>query len=371
MKVPLSRPSISSDMVKAVNDVFSNERLVGGRSVELFEDDFSNYIGTNTAISVSSGASALFLILKAMNIKRGDLVLTSSATFIATANAISHCGATPVFVDINKLDNNMAVQELGKALDKHKTKIKAVLPVHLYGRPVDIEGILRIAGEYDIPVVEDACQAHGASYGSKKAGNLGYAAAFSFYTSKNITVGGDGGMITTNDYELAKKIKQLRNQGSNEGNRYLHEFIGYNMRLNTINAAFGRIQLKYIDQWLKNRREISRRYMSRLKKVREIRLQLKDDDKIKSAWHLFVIKTNERDKLKEYLENNLIETGIHYPIPVHLQPPYLADSKSPRRSLKNTEEWSQEILSLPIFNEMSREENEYVIERIIQYYEGM
>ena len=237
MKVPLSRPSISSDMVKAVNDVFSNERLVGGRSVELFEDDFSNYIGTNTAISVSSGASALFLILKAMNIKRGDLVLTSSATFIATANAISHCGATPVFVDINKLDNNMAVQELGKALDKHKTKIKAVLPVHLYGRPVDIEGILRIAGEYDIPVVEDACQAHGASYGSKKAGNLGYAAAFSFYTSKNITVGGDGGMITTNDYELAKKIKQLRNQGSNEGNRYLHEFIGYNMRLNTINAV--------------------------------------------------------------------------------------------------------------------------------------
>lgn len=368
MKVPLSRPVISGEMIKAVNDVFSNERLVGGRSVKLFEDDFSEYIGTNNAIAVSSGTSALFLILKAMNIKKGDIVLTTSATFIATANAISHCGATPVFVDINKQDNNMAIQELEKVLDKHKTKVKAVLPVHLYGRPVDIEGILKIASEYDVPVVEDACQAHGASYGPKRAGNLGYAAAFSFYTSKNITVGGDGGMITTNDHELAKKIRQLRNQGSSEENRYLHEYIGYNMRLNTINAAFGRVQLKYIDQWIKNRREISKRYNSRLKKVREIRPPLEDDYKVKSAWHLFVIKTKERDKLSRYLKNNLIETGIHYPIPVHLQSPYFAGFKSSRRSLRNTEEWSQEILSLPIFNEMSREENDYVIEKIIQYY---
>lgn len=371
MIIPLSRPVINEEMVTALKDAIYNERLVGGKSVDLFEKEFADYVGSRYAVSVNSGTSALFLIMKAMGIKRGDIVITTSATFIATVNAISESGGTPLFVDIDKEDNNISVRKLEDALNSlDRKRVKAILPVHLYGRPADMDSILRIANEVGVPVIEDACQAHGAIYKARRAGSMGIASAFSFYTSKNMTVAGDGGMVVTNDEEVADKIRQLRNQGSSKNDKYLHERVGYNFRLNTINAAFGRVQLRHLDDWLNNRRKIVDVYNSKLKNVGGVVLPPNDDDLIRSAWHLFVIKTNRRDNLKEYLQNKSVETGIHYPIPVHMQPPYSRRRLLASAGLENTEIWSKNVLSLPIYNDMKVDDANFVAERVTEYFEG-
>ncbi len=368
MKVPLSKPCINDEMINEVVKALKNEKLVGGESVESFETQFSDYIGTQHAVAVNSGTSAIFLILKAMGIKQGDYVIVPSATFIATVNSVFNCGALPLFADIEGDSNNISPNKIVEFFEIYGKKIKAIMPVHLYGRPANMKEILEIGNKYNVPVIEDACQAHGAKYKGEKTGSIGYAAAFSFYSSKNMTVGGDGGMVTTNDKDLADKIKQLRNQGSSMTNRYLHEIVGYNFRLNSINAAIGKVQLKYIDIWNNNRNKIAKFYYNELKNISTIKLP-NEESGMESSWHLFVIRTHGRDKLSAFLKQNGIETGVHYPIPIHLQPAYKFLNKG-NYELFETEKWSKEVLSLPIFNEMTIEEAKFVSDFIKEYYGG-
>lgn len=320
--IPLSRPIINEEMINAATKALKEERLVNGESVRLFEQDFAEKFGYGYAATTNSGTSALFLSLMARGISEGDIVIVPSATFVATINSIIYTGATPLFVDVSLADYTIDVEMVQRAIDDYGDKVKAIVPVHLYGRPANMSKVMDIASKHQIFVLEDACQAHGAVYHGRYTGSLGHAAAFSFYSSKNMTVGGDGGMVVSNDPMLIDKVRVLRNQGSSEKNRYENRVIGFNFRLNTINAAIGRVQLKYIDSWLQNRRQISKWYLQGLKRFTD-RINLPPTDGgIISAWHLFVIRYKLRDNLKDFLSAKGVETGIHYPIPAHLQLAY-------------------------------------------------
>ena len=367
MKVPFSKPVINEGMVKAAVDCLYSDRLVGGKSVSEFENDFAKFVGTKYAVGVSSGTASLFLSLKALGIGENDLIITQSATFIATANAVSQTGAKPVFVDINNNDTTISLKELKKAIKKYGDKIKGIIPVHLYGRTGDLDVILEEASSNGIPIIEDACQAHGATFLNKKAGSFGELGAFSFYSSKNMTVAGDGGMVTTNNQELAESIRVLRNQGSSIENKYKNDVLGYNFRLNSINAAIGNVQLKFLDSWNKRRREVANKYSNILKDYKDLTLPPDDDDKIKSSWHIYSIRIKQRERFMNYLKSKNIETGIHYPIPVHLQIPYRDKIKGKSLSLDNTEKWAKENVSLPIFNEITDEEVDYVLD-VVKYF---
>ncbi|WMT44449.1 MAG: DegT/DnrJ/EryC1/StrS aminotransferase family protein [Cuniculiplasma divulgatum] len=362
MKVPFSRPVINETMINAAIECLRNDRLVGGKSVTEFENNFAEYVGTKHAVAVNSGTAALFLSLKSLGIGENDLVLTQSATFIATANAISQTGAKPIFLDINNHDTTISLQQLITAIKKYGQKIKAILPVHLYGRTGELGPILEVASDFGIPVVEDACQAHGATFKNKKAGSFGELGAFSFYSSKNMTVGGDGGMVTTNNEELAESIRILRNQGSSKENRYKNDVMGYNFRLNSVNASIGNVQLHLLDSWNKRRKQVATIYHKRFETFEKIGLPPADSDDIKSSWHIYSVRIKQREKLINYLKSKNIETGIHYPIPVHLQVPYVENMGQYHFSLENTEKWASENVSLPIYNDITDEELEYVIE---------
>lgn len=368
MKVPLAKPIITKEMSDAAVDCLENDRLVSGRAVSEFERDFSKYIGTKYAVAVNSGTAALFLSLKALNVGIGDYVITQSATFIATANSIVQTGAKPIFVDIEKTDNCIQVSQVKQALKDKGPLIKAIIPVHLYGRTGDISELVEVSDDYNVPIIEDACQAHGASFKYKKAGNLGRAAAFSFYSGKNMTVGGDGGMITTNNQEIMEKISILRNQGSSPANKYNHIYIGYNFRLNSVNAAIGRIQLKHLDTWNFRRREISKKYLEKFSLLSKLISPPADTSTIKSAWHIYSIQVKERQSFIDYMKERGIETGIHYPIPVHKQKPYTNKKKIIPYSMENTENWAKINTSLPIYGTMSDNEIDYVIESIKKYF---
>jgi len=368
MKIPLMKPFLDNEILHQVSYVLKNERFLRGKSVEEFEKEFAKFIGTKYAIAVNSGTSALYLSLIAMGIKKGDLVITTPETFIATANAILYVNAKPLFADISLETYNIDPQKIEILLKKYKKKVKAIIPVHLYGYPCEMDAILEIAEKYDVKVLEDACQAHGATYNSKRIGSFGIAGAFSFYPSKNMTVCGDGGMITTNDDKIAEITMMLRDVGRSQKKRYLHEYIGYTARMNTINAAIGRVQLRHLEEWNEKRRKIAEEYSKKLQGIGDIILPPKESNKIKSAWHLYVIRTKYRDKLKEYLECKGIQCGIHYPIPVHLQPPYRKMGFS-EGMYPNAERLSKEILSIPIYPSMSKREIEYVITNIEKFYE--
>lgn len=368
MKVPFSRPVVNETMINSAMNCLQEDRLVGGQSIKEFENNFAKFIGTKYAIALNSGTAALFLSLKSLGIGENDLVLTQSATFIATANAISQTGAKPVFLDINKHDTSISLQQLRTAIEQYKGKIKAILPVHLYGRTGELDTILETASDFGIPIVEDACQAHGSIFKNKKAGSFGELGAFSFYTSKNMTVGGDGGMVTTNNQELAESIRVLRNQGSSNENRYKNDVIGYNFRLNSVNAAIGNSQLSFLDSWNERRKEVSSIYNEQFESIEEMDLPPPDSEDIRSSWHIYSIRMKQRGKLIDFLKSKDVETGIHYPIPVHLQLPYLKSREQFHFSLENTERWAIENVSLPIFNDISDEELEYVVKTIKDFF---
>ena len=239
VRIPFSKPAMTKEMTDAATECLMNDRLVNGLSLKEFEDSFASYIGTRYAVAVSSGTAALLLSLKSIGIGKGDIVITQSASFIATANAIVHAGATPLLIDIDNETLELKEDQLKEAIKRYGNKIKAIIPVHLYGRMQDIEKISEVKGAEGIPVIEDACQAHGAELNGKKAGSIGAAGAFSFYSSKNMTVGGDGGMITTDDPEIRDEALSMRNQGAYNGDRYRNDIIGYNFRLNSVNATIG------------------------------------------------------------------------------------------------------------------------------------
>lgn len=367
MEIPFSKPAMSKEMIDAASECLISDHFVNGKSVREFEESFAQYIGTKYAVAVNSGTSALYLSLLSLGIKKGDIVVTQSATFVATANAIVQTGATPLFVDVDSDSLELNKDQFHRALKKYGSRIKAVIPVHLYGRTQDLYAILDMLSEENIPIIEDACQAHGSELNGKKAGSIGKAGAFSFYSSKNMTVGGDGGMITTNDLEIRDKALSLRNQGASKGDRYKNDVIGYNFRLNSVNAAIGKVQLKYLDEWNKKRSSIARFYNDELSNYPEFILPNRDTVINKSSWHIYSVRTDKRERLIQHLSRNGIETGIHYPIPVHLQIAYKSVISLVPFKMNNTEKWATKNLSLPIYGTMDLESANEVVNQMVAY----
>lgn len=354
-------PVINKDMKKAAMQVLENEMLVGGESVIKFEEVFAKYVGTDYAISTNSGSSALLLVFHAINLNFGDNVVAPSATFIATLNGACLLGANPLFCEIGS-NYLISSGQLEKIL--YKNKIKCVIPVHLYGHPCDMSSILDIAKYKNVTLIEDAAQAHGAQHKNNKVGSLGEAAIFSFYPTKNMTVGGDGGMITTNSKKIYESALKMRDVGRKT--KYTHDKIGYTLRLNSVNAAIGKIQLKCLDKWNVKRRSIANTYRKKLTGVGDLILPPEDEKYEESVYHLFVLRTKKRNLLGIWLKKNGISTGVHYPIPVHRQPAY---QKFACRSLPFTEEWSKTVISIPMYPKLDSDDQEYIINMVTRFYD--
>ena len=340
---------------------FDNEMLVGGESVYKFEEAFSRYIGTDYAVSTNSGSSALLLAFNAINTKIGDKIVAPSATFIATINGACLLGARPLFCEIGP-DYGISSDHLESMLDR--SKVKCTIPVHLYGHPCDMSSIEEIVERKKVMLIEDAAQAHGAEYKNKKVGAFGEAAIFSFYPSKNMTVGGDGGMITTNNRTIYETSNKMRDVGRKT--RYTHDKIGYTLRLNSVNAAIGKVQLRYLDSWNKKRRSIANKYSRRLRALKDLILPPEDDRDRKSVHHMYVIRTTKRNLLGSWLSKNGISTGLHYPVPVHRQPAY---RKFGENDLPFTDEWSNTVLSIPMYPDLSPQDQEFIISTILKFYD--
>ncbi len=364
-RIHLMWPELDKEMIEAAIQAWQNEKMVMGESVFKFEEEFARYVGVKHAISTNSGTMALSLALLGSKLKNGSKVLTTPFTFIATSNSIIHANMMPIFADI-KLENYILdPQESEKIL--RKDKVGGIMPVHLYGHPADMDAFMELKEKYNLVLVEDCAQAHGAEWKGKKLGSIGDFGAFSFYSAKNMTVGGDGGMVTTNDDEAAEKIRSLRDCGRKD--KYTHIYVGYTARLNTANAAIGRVQLRRLDKWNERRREIADLYCRLLGDVEEITLPPKDTYG-KSVYHLFVIRTKngERDKLKKYLNDNDIEVGIHYPMANNQQPVYQELFGFRGGEFPNSEEAARNVLSLPMYPGLKDDEVKYVSERIKEYY---
>ncbi len=355
------QPIIDKEMTEAALRSLQNEKLVLGESVYRFEEEFAHYCGTRHAISTSSGTAALQIALQSLGIGQGDSVLTTPFSFIATSNAILHAGARPEFVDADGSDYNLHASAAAKGLTKNT---RAVVPVHLYGRPCHMKEFREILYDKGLKLVEDACQAHGAEYRGKRVGSYGDAACFSFYPSKNMTVGGDGGMIVTDDEDTAEEARSIRDCGRSGSSKYAMSRIGYTSRLNTANAAIGRIQLRRLDEWNQARRRIAMLYRRELESVERIKVPPGDTSEERSVYHLFVICSQRRDRIKEQLEAKGVETGVHYPIPIHLQTPYRKMYNYSEGSFPESENLAREVLSLPIHPTLKDEEVKYVCEQV-------
>jgi perosamine synthetase len=352
---------ITHEMKETAVQVLENEKLVGGESVIKFEESFAKYVGTDYAISTNSGSSALLLSSYAINLNIGDKIVAPSATFIATLNGACLLGANPVFCEIG-FDYTISLEDLEKILKSNK--VKCVIPVHLYGHPCDMTSILDLTKKKNISLIEDAAQAHGALHKNKKVGSLGLAGIFSFYPTKNMTVGGDGGMITTNSKKIYESALTMRDVGRKT--KYTHDKIGYTLRLNSVNAAIGKIQLRYLDEWNDKRRSKANRYRNRLTGVGDLILPPEDESFNESVYHLFVLRTKKRNLLGTWLSVNGVSTGVHYPIPVHRQPAY---QKFDTRVLDFTDEWSKTVISIPIFPNLDSKDQEYIINLIRRFYD--
>jgi len=353
--------SIKDEVNVSLQQVMDSCRFVLGESVNSFEKEFASFCGTKYAVGVANGTDALRLVLLACGIEKGDEVITVPNTFIATTEAISQTGAKIVFVDINSSTYNIDVSRIEGAINE---KTKAIVPVHLFGEPADMNPIMKIAREYNLKVIEDACQAHGAEYKGKKAGSIGDAGCFSFYPSKNLGAFGDGGMVVSNGNEIAQKIKMLRDHGQIK--KYEHLVEGYNSRLDEMQAAILRVKLKRLDEWNELRRKNASIYNDLLEDVDEVVMPL-EAEYAKHVYHLYVIRTHRRDELQDWLKSKGIGTGLHYPIPLHLQRvyEYLGYKEG---DFPVAEECAKQILSLPMFPELTQEEIEKVVTEIKRFF---
>jgi dTDP-4-amino-4,6-dideoxygalactose transaminase len=374
---------LEEELVDVFRRCLRTASFVGGEQVQGFEVEFAELCETKYCVGVNSGTDALRFALIAAGIGPGDEVITVPNTFIATAEAISQTGATPVFVDIDERTYNMDPDKLEDCIKSRyalcsvpsANRPRAIIPVHLYGQPADMDSITEIAERYDLIVIEDACQAHGALYYSKrdnrwkKAGSMGLAAAFSFYPGKNLGACGEGGAVTTNSEEIAQKIRMLRDHG--QAKKYYHEFEGYNGRLDAIQAGILRLKLRHLSGWNEKRRESASFYTQLLTQNSE-RITCDIITPYVPSWakpvfHLYIIRTQKRDDLQKYLLENGINTGLHYPIPLHLQKAYkhfnLTNGNYPV-----TEKVAQEILSLPMFPGLMEEQIKYVVRKIDEFH---
>jgi perosamine synthetase len=360
--IPQAKPIMDKEMIEAAAHALGSERLVMGESVFKFEEAFARYIGVKRAVTISSGTDALILALLALDVD-GKEVITTPFSFIATANTAYHAHGQVRFCDVRADDYNLDVSKIAGVLRK---KTKAIMPVHLFGHPCDMKEMNELAEEKGLKVIEDACQAHGAAYNGKKTGALGDVGCFSFYPTKNMTVGGDGGMVTTDDEDIANMVAKLRDCGRTT--RYSHDVLGFTSRLNTSNAAIGLVQLKHLDGWNERRRSIAKRYQVKLKDVSGVELPPKATAVKEPVYHCYAVRAERRDDLAKYLAERKIATAVHYPIPIHMQPAYAGKIDQNEGDLPISEMLSQRILSLPIFPSMTDEQVDRVCETVKGFY---
>jgi len=350
---------INKELKEATNRVIDSNWYISGKEVENFEREFANYLGVKYCIGVGNGLEALHIILRAYGIGNGDEVIIPSNTYIATALAVSYAGAVPIMVESDERTYNINPDLIEEKITK---KTKAIMPVHLYGQACDMDPINEIAKKYNLKVIVDSAQAHGATYKGRKCGTLGDASGFSFYPTKNLGALGDAGAVTTNDKELAEKIRALRNYGSEK--HYYNKYMGFNSRLDEMQAAILRVKLKHLEEFNLERKMIAQLYLN----------DLQDTDLIlpyvsewtEPVWHQFVIRSKKRDKLQQHLKSKGIKTLIHYPLPIHLQEAY-KDLGYKKGNFPIAEKMANEVLSLPMYPYLS-EKNIKIITNYIKKY---
>jgi dTDP-4-amino-4,6-dideoxygalactose transaminase len=340
LDIPAAHAELREELDGAIRGVMALGQFILGEAVTEFEEEFAAYCDTRHAIGVGSGLDALWLLLLAYDVGRGDEVIVPSNTFIATWFAVSQAGATPVPVEPDPATHNVTAEAVEEAITP---STKAIMPVHLYGQPADMDGIAALGRGRGIPVIEDAAQAHGARYRGRRAGGLADAAGFSFYPAKNLGAIGDAGAVTTDDDALADRIRKLRNYGSTV--KYHHDLPGTNSRLDTLQAAALGVKLRHLDEWNERRRAVAARYLERLAGVQGVVLPAVEEF-AEPVWHLFVIRCRRRDALQDRLSELGIDTGIHYPIPPHLTGAYADGFAS--GDLPVAERLAGEVLSLPM-----------------------
>ncbi|MGP1384749.1 MAG: DegT/DnrJ/EryC1/StrS family aminotransferase [Thainema sp.] len=357
--------AIQAEISQVVSEVLASGRYINGATVQTFEQEFAQYHGTQECISCNSGTDALYLALRAYDIGPGDEVITSPFTFIATAEMISAVGATPVFVDIDDTFN-LDVQQIEAAITD---KTRAIMPVHLFGYPVDMTRLMAIAQAHNLPVIEDCAQATGATWNGQKVGSIGQIGCFSFYPTKNLGACGDGGAIATNDPDLAKRMRMIKEHGSYV--RYYHDEIGINSRLDAVQAAILSVKLRYLDSWNQQRQAIAQRYTDLLSPVPGLQLPQAPTGGT-TVWNQYTIRVldsttastddqpNLRDRIRQALQEQGVISMIYYPIPLHLQTVYRSLGYAPG-SLPNTERMAHQVLSLPMFPELTATEQERVV----------
>lgn len=357
MKVPVldlkaEYAQLRDEILPALDGVCHNSSFVLGAEVEAFEREFADFCGTRYCVALSSGTAALHLGLLALGVQADDEVITTPNTFLATAEAITYCGAVPVFVDIDPATGNLDPKLIERAITP---RTRAILPVHLYGRPADMEPIREIAARHNIRILEDAAQAHGARYRGRRAGALANAGVFSFYPTKNLGAYGEGGALTTDDDRIAKFARAARNHG--QTSRYEHEFVGYNYRMQGFQGAVLRIKLRHLYAWTARRQEIAREYRRLLASAR-VEMPV-DDPRDECVYHQFVIYVSNRNAAIAQLAEREIETAVHYPKPIHLQPAY-SSLGCPRGTFPRAELACERVLSLPVHPGLTKEQVEYV-----------
>lgn len=351
--------NIKKEMVAAVHRVLDSGQYILGPDVAALESEAAQYLEVNYAVGVASGTDALHLALLSCGIGQGDEVITTPFTFVATCEAITYCGAIPVFVDIDPRTYNINPKKIEEKITK---KTKAIIPVHIYGQAAEMDPILEISRKYHLKVIEDAAQAFGGEYKTKKLGTIGDAGCTSFFPSKNLGAYGDGGMIFTNNKEIAEKAKKLRVHGSKE--KYVNEVIGYNSRLDTLQAAILRVKLKFIDQWDNMRIKHAEQFNKLFSDCNFITPYTESYNK--HVYHLYAILIDNREECQKFLKKRGIASAVHYPIPVHLQKSfeYLGYSHD---DLPVSHEISEKILSLPMFPELKEEEIQYVAKTVKEF----
>ena len=385
---------IEHEVLPLVTEAMANGMFIGGPNVDGFEKEFAAFCGTRYCVGVNSGTDALRFALWAAGVKPGDEVITVPNTFIATTEAISQVGAFPVFVDsdphtcnldpvklkefliqkcvpdrslnqpVNQSTNQPIPQSTIQLINQSTNRpVRAIVPVHLYCQPADMDAIYAIAGQYDLIVIEDACQAHGALYKGKKAGSIGTAGCFSFYPGKNLGAYGEGGALVTNDAALAEKVKMVRDHG--QAQKYYHDIEGYNGRLDAIQAAVLRVKLKHLGDWNAARRAHAACYSELLSDVAGVAI-VKEADFAESVYHLYVILVEARDELQKFLQEKGIATGLHYPLPLHLQKAY-AHLGYKKGDFPAAEHAAERLLSLPMYPELARDQIEYVVGSIKEF----
>jgi len=352
MNVPLTRIYVDDGMRRAVERVLSSGRFVKGEENARFEEEFARYTSVRHAVAASSGTAALHLAVEALGLRAGDEVLVPSFSFFATVSPLLRLGARPVFVDI---DPHTYTIDPTDARRRSTRRTKGILPVHLYGHPSDMAPLMEFAEQQDLWVLEDACQAHGSLFNGRPVGSLGHLAAFSFYPSKNMTVCGDGGMVTTNNDEMAEKVRMLADAGRRPSEKYVHRLVGWNFRMSEMHAAIGREQLNHLDEWVSMRRRVADGYARRLAGISELSIPI-EMPWARHSYYVYTVRAKRRKRLIAELHEAGIAAGIYYPTPIHRQPAV----KGPRPRLPETDRAARQVLSLPMFPEISDTELDHI-----------